>query len=169
MLLAAYCVVEVSVCLMVSAFIVTRSRGRINSLNLINICEHSWMVGIKEGINHAGILVLLMNIEVFWFRMIGMVSILAIAIITTVNKGSMVYHIGFGVKEGMNVRKDFIIRCWIPINIRGHHEISMRCYFVGSSRSSLKVRKAFADSKGKLIALHEYAVRTSLVSEETCQ
>jgi hypothetical protein len=93
----------------VKSFIVTRSRGGLDSMNLIKALEHGWMVGIKAVIDHVRIVRILINIIIFWFVMPGISGSCAMVIVTTIIKGTMVSHFGFGVIEDMNVRKDIII------------------------------------------------------------
>jgi hypothetical protein len=45
----------------------------------------------------------------------------ALAIVTTIIKGTIVNHIDVGVIEGMSVRNDVIMRRRIPIYIRRHN------------------------------------------------
>jgi hypothetical protein len=67
----------------------------------------------------------------------------------------MVYHIGFSVREGMNVEDDYIIDCWIPISIRGHSQMGKGLYFIGSCTLAMKVRKAVAAGKRDLVANYD--------------
>jgi hypothetical protein len=82
-------------------FIVARSRRRLNSVNLIKIWKQSWMMGIKEVMNHIRIIRILMNIKIFWLRMCVMGGSRAMALATLIIKSTMIYHSSFGVIEGM--------------------------------------------------------------------